>query len=188
MAGRPQRRAIAAELARRALEYFEGDTERTPLDYACAWVSDGGTLLKLAADLSDTLAFEVRRERLSAYLYETYDDAEPRLTSARARSSHTHAEEALEVIEGQAFTSAEVADKRERARVRLWLAERFSPDLQLKREGGVTINVASLHLAALQAVQALPQPGPVTPLMLRSDASATPQVVDAEVVSVEPCT
>lgn len=163
MAGRARRTALADELEKRTLDYFDVDpvdvaigntTQPTQLDYICARIESGTSTTKLAGELSAVLNFDVSYERLMAYLREEYgrEHAESELRSARSRASHSLAEEALDLVDAPATDSVAVQRARNRAHSRYWLAERYNPErFGQSKQTNVSISLGVLHLDALRA-------------------------------------
>lgn len=191
MAGRARTNAIADELAKRVKETFDPDPDENPqpnaLDYVCHWMECGKTAKALAADLSNSLAFDCDYAMLMRYLRNTHGAAaESAMDQARARASHSLAEDALELIDAADRDSSSAVSKAQaQARSRQWMAERYNPSRFGSNKGvSVSISVTALHLDALRAapkgvtgsgLQAL-DPGPVC-------QHATAQVVDAYAVT-----
>lgn len=148
MAGRPKRRAMIAELMRRA---EEGGHE-TPLDYAVEWVASGRTILALAKDISASIGQEIMRERLSAYLNGYEEGAEGRLARARERAGDALADETLEIAEQPLYTKEEVAQAKLQISSRQWLASMWNRATYGEQKAGVTVNVslADGHINALR--------------------------------------
>ncbi len=168
MAGQPKRRAMFELLETRTAEYFEGDPTQTPLDYVACWIEGGGTIVSLAEDLAKSLGHNVGREWLSIMLRKHYgDDAvSERLSKARAHASHVMAELALGISDEAATCSEDVARNGLRVRARQWTAERWNrAQYGNSQAPTVSISIAELHLAALQAVQTTVTGGGSQPLL-----------------------
>lgn len=149
MAGRPKRRAMIAELERRARglrDEWDEDREPTILDYVCVFVASGGTIAELARQIN------VKREVLSEYIHRSFPDAGQRLTEARRKSAYAFAEEAHEVAKETPVDKMDAAAKRLQIQTKQWLAERFNRDeLGAQRGPQVAIlTVGDLHLTALE--------------------------------------
>ncbi len=161
MAGQPKRRAMIEQLEIRSADYFDVDPidiaigkaePPTTLDYVAAWIEDGRTLKELAFEIGTTLGYEVGRERIAAYLRSEYANAETALANARARASHSMAEDAIGIVDAPADSTVEVSRNAARARARQWIAERYNPkDFGSQKGVNVAVSITSLHLAALQA-------------------------------------
>lgn len=159
MAGQPRRRAMTVELERLTRDYFEitpGERSAlTPVDFAVAWVEDGGTLTDLAAAIEKRLSLApITRYMVQGFL-DTFGEKESeRIVRARARSGHGLAERAKLDLDNA--TNETLALARERARVRTWLAEKYTRDVFGKQpDTVVAISAGSLHLAALRAPRAV---------------------------------
>jgi hypothetical protein len=127
MAGRARTRAIIEELEKRTRQYFDTeDGPKTPLDYVCARVEDRTTVKAIAKELSDTLHDDVTYDRVMAILrtQNGADAADAAIDLARARASHSLAEESLEIVDAYADTTVDVSRAASRARSRQWLAQR----------------------------------------------------------------
>lgn len=191
MAGYARRDAISSELARRTSQTFmvEADDEAiaTTLDYVCMWLENGQTLKALAAELQAKLHLEVSPGLLQRTLDRQYgqDNVAAALSSARVRASHNYAEQAIELVDAPAETQVEVSRAASRARSRQWLAERYNPrEYGGKQEATVTINIGSMHLAALQHARPnMPMLQPSTGASIGVLASSSVTLVeDAQVV------
>lgn len=162
MAGRPQHRAMVAELEKRARARFElaPDEPADVLAYAEDWVASGGTIQGLADEMAFFLSFDIRRERLSAYLNSLGEDAGVRLTHARTRGADALAEQSVEISDEHASESVDVSRNRQRASARQWLAGAWDRGKygQNGAGGAVTISIGALHLGALRAAATRPNP------------------------------
>lgn len=153
MSGRPQRRALAAELLERTRAFFEDDASKTTLDYVCAWVERPSTCVALAADLSAVLGFDVSYSRLERMLDAEYGETkrESALRGARSRASHSLAEQSLAIVDHPVSSTVDVAQASSRAKARQWLAGKWNPqDYGERQRGDVHISIGSLHLDALR--------------------------------------
>jgi len=161
MAGHSRRAAVLAELERRTRDTFgEADDDSadtpapTPLDYVCHWLENAGTLKALAAEIEAKLHVEVSPSFLQRCLWARHGEGETdsAISQARVRASHMYAEDALAIVDEPADTQVEVSRAASRARSRQWLAEKYNPRaFGASKEANVTINIGSMHLAALQA-------------------------------------
>lgn len=139
---------MIAELTRRAHDEL-GD-EATPLDYAESWVASGRTILALADELSAAIGEKIMREVLSHYLNEQ-ENAETRLTRARARGAHAMVETAVQINDDGGETREELQHAKMRSDVRLWIAERWNRDELGARNGPqINVSIGALHLDALR--------------------------------------
>lgn len=159
MAGRARTNALADELDKRVADYFEpedGDPAYSRLDYVCCWLAEGKTVKALAQDLTDTLHFDVWAETLLRHLRRDYGDqkTDDALDVARARASHSLAEDALDLVDkADRDSSSAVSKAAAQARSRQWMAERYNPSRFGQSKGvNVSISVGTLHLDALRAV------------------------------------
>lgn len=166
MGGRPQRRAMLAELERRTREYFETPEGEAPaesiLDYVCARVADGCSLRELAEAVALDVGFAIPRERLVTLLEHVFGaDVEHKLTLARTRGASALVDEALVIVDEVQDSNEELTRARNRANQRNWMAERADRKAFGRQPDGanVTISFGDLHLQALQSLpipQALP--------------------------------
>lgn len=160
MAGRRRTRELFEELERRARQEFDwdatgGEPPPTALDFVESWVKSGRTMTALAAVLEEDgrAGGEVTRERLSRALFGRWgEESTARLSRARFVGAHGMAEGAMELIE-QSDTDSITVD-RERAKVRQWLAEKWSPtEFGRQQQVNVAISFGDSHLAALRSRQ-----------------------------------
>lgn len=156
MAGRARYHALTELLERRTQETFEpeeGEIQPTTLDYVCHWIESGKTSKALALDLSNALPFELDYAGLMRYLRSTHgtEKVDQAIEQARVQSSYALSEEALDIVDERADTSAEVARAASRARSRQWMAERYNSAKFGQQKGSVTVNIGTLHLDALRA-------------------------------------
>ena len=118
MAGQPKKRAVAAELSRRAA----ADELPSILDYAIAWVESGGSLTSLAADLNDKLGVgEIGRDLVRRVVYDSDEtgEAEARLANARGAGAHAIAESTTVIADSS-------EDAKLKVQSRQWLAARWN--------------------------------------------------------------
>jgi hypothetical protein len=158
VAGRARTNAIADALDSRVASYFEpedGDPQYTRLDYVCCWLAEGKTVKSLAQELTDSLHFEVWAETLLRQLRRDYGEGavDSALDAARARASHSLAEEALDLVDkADRDSSSAVSKAQAQARSRQWMAERYNPGRFGSNKGvSVSISVSDLLLDALRA-------------------------------------
>jgi hypothetical protein len=145
------------------------------LDAVIGMVRDGKTMREIAEHFSTTRSMmynwfknEDRRKQ---------GDATRQLKRARVESAEAHAENALDIVDQPAIDQTEVSRNRERARVRMWMAEKLDRNTFGGRPEGAVVLIGELHLNALRKYGA-------------PEAQALPRgqgedVVDAEVLSVE---
>lgn len=177
---------MVTELTRRAREYFETeDSEPTPslVDYAVAWIEDGGTLVSLAREITTDALIEIRREMLSNYLNKTEgEEGAARLARARARGAHSIAERGYDAL--LTATDDDASKLAERAnRAGQWLAERWNrEELGKAPDTVVAISAHDLHLHALQRAPERP----ALPAASPEPVSVAPSDVPAEDVSIAP--
>jgi hypothetical protein len=154
MAGQPRKRAMILELEQRTRSYFEDD-EHTVLDYVVAWTEEGGTLVKLAAEIAEDVreCKDLTSGQISTYLRSVFGEAQvkPRLDLARARGAHALAEKNLEATQLVKFKDDVPAAKLKSDQV-AWIAGKWNrPDFGEPRAGmNVNINIAQLHLDAMR--------------------------------------
>lgn len=153
MTGRPRTHALMEELDTRAR-----DTECDgPVDYAMAWLEEGGTLSSLALDIAATTGLPPMRATLDRILRKHDSEYEQKVTRARSIGALAMAENTLSIADTADEHNHQVS--RLRIQSRQWVAERFNKD-QLGGNKGVSVSVTvgSLHLQALQAVSTIVTP------------------------------
>jgi hypothetical protein len=147
MAGRPMRRALIAELERRAAAAgLEG-----PLDVIHDWVTSGQTLKELSLNISKTTGKIVSAGTLSTYINST-PEGRQMITAARALAAAALAEEALELLDNVDEDKNAIAKAKEQANMRTWLASRWNRK-EYGSDAGVNVNIVNmgqLHLDALR--------------------------------------
>lgn len=155
MAGQPRRRALVAEIERRA-----DLREMTPLEYAVDWVESGKTLVQLTADINDKLGTTeetgTTRSMLSRYLH-SLEGGTDALAAARPEGAHGMAERALEVIDQPAENKVEAAQRKTQGEMRIKLAgfmNRAEYGEQRGPQVAVTFDLGALHLDALRLREA----------------------------------
>lgn len=169
MAGTPKKRAMVAELTRRARLELDDDEEISdelaPLFYCALRVASGTTLTEVANELTATLHADgvlaedavILRESLYKYLLELRKKAgaggDGILTRARARGAHAIAEQARLNVRNAALTKEAVAKAKLELESDLWLAERWNREElgQVKPGVQVAISFNGMHLDALRA-------------------------------------
>lgn len=161
MAGLARTNAVTAWLEAQARDLFELSTaERADhLAFVAHVIENGVTLKALAAKIESELLFEVSASTLRRHLARKHGEAETdaALDAARARASHTLADESLEIVDAPAYTPQEVSRAASRARSRQWLAERYNPaKYGAAKAPTLSISIGSLHIDALR--QTPPRP------------------------------
>lgn len=147
MSGQPKKRAMIAELTRRAAEELE-DGEKH-LEYVVQWVEAGKTITELAKDIG----VDCTPEMISRYLYKTWPDtAGVALAKARSQGAHGMVDRALEILDDAPTHDREHLTKAKmRADGRLWVAERWNKnELGRSPDTVVNINHNTLHLDAMR--------------------------------------
>jgi len=164
MAGKPRVKRVMEDLTKLAVAELTGEIdEPTALDYAEFWLSDGGTMITLAAKLQ---ADSAKNGSLPAYdpvlqggglarmLRRTFGEAEADQVFARARARGAHAlVESTHVIADEIVTSSEDASRaRNRIGTRQWAATAYARDTFGQRSGNVNVqvNLGALHIDALR--------------------------------------
>lgn len=156
MAGRPKRRVLMGELERRTREEFadeSGECIATHLDYAVSWVASGKTIRALAEDIAATLGESMSREFVSRYFHTAFgDEANQRLTEARARGAHALVEEAQAIVDAAPEQREALQKAKMRADMRTWLSERWNrEEFGAPKGAHLQIDVAQLHINAMRA-------------------------------------
>lgn len=156
MSGRARFHAITDLLDKRTREEFEPEpddpAQPSSLDYVCHWLSSGKTAKSLAASLAEDLPFPLDYAALMRYLKTVYGEkADHEIEQARTNASYALSEEALDIVDAPAETSAEVARAASRARSRQWMAERYNSSKFGQHKHSLTVNIGTLHLDALRA-------------------------------------
>lgn len=174
MAGSPLKRALRAELERRTRAAWPDEPERTQLDYVAHWQANGNFIKTLAAELNVSPAY------LTEYLRVAYGAATVREAMSRAR------EDAAHILAEDAATTAAEADednvqvKRLQVNVLQWLTEKWNRRDFGNAAPGVTINVGSLMLSALQAPSTELAALPASPIAIASAIAEEAIVVSAD--------
>lgn len=156
MAGQARQRAIEAYLEAKARDVFELEpTDKADhLAYVCYQIENGITLKALAEAVQARLGFEVSASMLRRHIARRYgsEETDAALDEARARASHTLADESLAIVDAEALTPQEVSRAASRARSRQWLAERYNPaKYGNTKQTNVSISIGGMHLDALRA-------------------------------------
>lgn len=179
MPGRPVRRAIHAELLRRAKVEL-GETANA-LDYGEHWTASGRTLTELANILAKDLAITVARETVRAAVYQDElepGEAERRLRLARARGAHHLQEDAKHIIDDVPVNRDWIAKAKLQADIRDRIARSWNrEEWGETKQPLLTVNVESLHLDSLRR-----QVSPSQTDNLLTDQAANAQTVDADIV------
>lgn len=163
MAGQPKKRAMIAELSRRALEDL-GDAE-AHLEYVVDWVKSGKTVVELASSISARLGSEIEiggeifrdinARMISKYLITKWPDtAGAALAAARREGAHGLVAEAMQIADDVKADREDIAKAKLRVDTRLWAAERWNRDeLGKAPEVQLNVNLNSLHLDAMRVKQ-----------------------------------
>lgn len=180
MPGQPLRRAIHAELLRRAKDELGDDANA--LDYGEYWTASGRTMTALANTVAHKAGMTVSREMVRRAIYS--DESEPgeaerRLRLARTRGAHAMVDDAKDIIDGSIVHRDHLAKSKLQADIRERIASKWNrEEWGETKQPALTINVASLHLDSLRRqVQQTNNPLALPP--------ATAQVVDAQVVNTD---
>lgn len=121
----------------------------TPVDWVVQKVAYGVTIGTIAKELAAEMGESVSRNFLSGHINNATPGAKERIQAAREEATHVWAEQALEIAERPAITTAEVQQARLQFETRRWLTavvnrEEFSE----KQQHEVTLDLGQLHLAA----------------------------------------
>jgi hypothetical protein len=164
MAGQPLKGDAARMLNARAAAMFP-DEQKDALDYVCAWLEDGKTMLELARSMTaekypdaaiddDTVIHFspniVRRVLLDLYDREKVDQ---RLRDSRTVGAHAMVDRATDILDSvDAYTKEAVSLAKERANVRLWSAPRYNRaelgDVP-KTQVNVQVNNGEAHVTSM---------------------------------------
>lgn len=165
MAGQPKKRAMIAELSKRALEEC-GDAE-AHLEYVVDWVKGGKTLVELASDLSVSLHMrividgsifeDITARMVTKHLNTKYPEtAGAELAAARREGAHGMVAQAMQIADEVPADREQIAKAKLRVDTRLWAAERWNRDeLGKAPEVALQLNINALHLDAMR-VQRIP--------------------------------
>lgn len=162
MAGQPRKKAMTAEMERRAAK-----AELTPLEYALEWVESGKTLVQLTDAINKTLQQGedyVTRSMVSRYLNGLPGGTEA-LAGARKEGAHGMAEGALTIIDRPADSREEIAANKNAAELRLKLAGFWNKGeyQDTKNNVNVQVNLPAMHLDALRQRAVLAKTTPLLP-------------------------
>lgn len=139
------------ELEQLTRDYFEDD-QHSHLDYAVAQIESGVPIAGIARNLAEKTGLDIQRHVLSRYLHDLSPDAAQRIAEARPIMAHAMAEDALTIVDEHVSDKLDIARNALRARTREGLAKMFNPEFQQNKQQGVTLNIGTLHLNALKAV------------------------------------
>ena len=156
MAGRPLLRALKLTLA----EAASAAGFPTAEEYFFARVANGERITAICKDL------KVSRDLLYDWIRND-DRRQVALREARKVSADALADQALDIVDNANPETIGVA--REQARYRQWLAQSFHRELYAPNapgSPGLTINVGTLHLEALRAIQTPAVPAVIEPAQL----------------------
>jgi hypothetical protein len=142
------------ELERLTRSYFdveEGEVNtHSHLDYVVEQLKSGRTIADMARSLSEIMQDTLARETLSSYLHSLPDGTE-RITNAKPTQALAMIEDAIVMVDEHPTDKLAVAHAVARARVRESHAKMINPEFQQSKQQGVTLNIGTLHLAALRA-------------------------------------
>lgn len=178
------------ELERRTREWTETQDvelgELGHLDYAESFVASGGTMVRLADEISDAVGFEISRDMLKRYLAEgRRDEANKRLAEARHDGAHGLVEEAMRIVDDAPTGDKEqLAKAKMKAETRLWAAERWNRnDLGRSAEVSIVVNNNTLHLDAMRKrVVEQEKSAPALPLAHARSSSALRQLGSGDTI------
>jgi hypothetical protein len=153
MAGQPRKRAMIAELERRAAAFDDA----TVLEYAVDWIGSGKSITELADDISDTLGHGdeyVTRHMLSKYLNALPGGAQA-LAEARGEGAHGLAESGIKMVDEAADSGSkeQIAGAKSAADFRLRMAGHWNRADYAPQQNGqvnVQVNFGQQHLDALR--------------------------------------
>lgn len=148
---------MIAELERRAIE----EEVDTPLEVVAEYVSSGGTLVELAAEISKAVKRDFGSGVLSAWLNSTVEGRQ-RMAIARLEAAAAYAEQAMHILDTVEESKAAIMKAKARADIRLWMAERLNrKDFGPAQTGvNVLVNNGQLYLDALRQRTAAAIPPP----------------------------
>ena len=128
------------------------------MDWVVQKVADGVTMGKIAENLAQEMNEPVSRSFFSWHINNATPDAKERIKAARKEATHVWAEQALDIAERPATTTADVQQARLQIETRRWLTAIFNrEEFSEKQQHEVTFDLGALHLAALRARAARPQ-------------------------------
>jgi Bacteriophage Sf6, terminase small subunit-like len=148
MAGRPKEQRFRA-----ALERLAKLEEMTPLDWVVAQLESGTSVRKIGEALRAEAQEECSPQWVYTLLHGLAADAKDRVREARKVGATALADQALEISDRPASTTAEVQANRLAVDTRRWLAQSFDRstfgDAPPRVE--VAIDIGMLHLQALKS-------------------------------------
>lgn len=156
MAGRPLRRAMIAEIERRARAHFEDGDEpqekrESHLQYLIEWVQSGETILELANQIAEDLSQPITRQQLDRYVRELAPDAQAQLAAARTPGAHAMVDKAIDIVDSAPADRDAVRKAQAQANVRTWVAERWNrKDLGAPKGPAIQVSINTMHLDALR--------------------------------------
>ncbi|HSE65965.1 MAG TPA: hypothetical protein VLB12_03195 [Gemmatimonadales bacterium] len=157
MPGRPKERRLKTKLAEIAKR--EIGPHATPVDWVVQQVADGVTMGKIAEYLAREMNESVSRSFFSWHINNATPDAKERIKAARKDATHVWAEQALEIAERPAPTTAEVQQARLQIETRRWLTAIFNrEEFSERHQHEVALDIGALHLAALRSRSLSSQP------------------------------
>ena len=176
---------MIAELERlKFLEFEEAAETMSNLDYCCRVLAGGGTLVGLLRKIKEGCGVELGESALSAYLYDSFEDATVRLREARVEGAHIMVEEAAHIIDDASADSRESLKKAEmqagNRMLRASLNNRRDYGPPTVQAPQVTVNLGVMHLDALRRFAK--QPRPMAALAASSEGAVE---VEAEVITDE---
>jgi hypothetical protein len=161
MAGRPKEQRFRA-----ALERLAEREEMPPLDWVVAQLESGTSVRKMGDALREEAKEECSPQWIYTLLHGLAPDAKERVREARRVGATALADQALEIADRPAATTAEVQQNRLAVDTRRWIASSFDRatfgDSPPKVE--VALSLGELHLSALRqrAVQTVRVPEQLT--------------------------
>lgn len=162
MAGRPLRRAMIAEIERRARAHFEDedlpqDQRASHLDYIVSWVQDGNTVLQLANEIAEKLSLPITSQQLGRYIRD-FPDGASRVQEARQQGAHSMVDQAIDIVDKAPADRDAVRKAQAQANVRTWVAERWNrKDLGAPKGPAIQVSINTMHLDALRRRAAVAQ-------------------------------
>lgn len=125
------------------------------LDYVCAWIEGGRTLVELTASVQRKVKSQLGEMTITATLRHLFGKATvaERYAQARADSAVALADHAVEIIDEASTASREELKKAvARSEVRQWLASKYNRAVfgDAPPSVAVQVNIPSLHLDALR--------------------------------------
>lgn len=164
MAGQPLRRAMVAELERRAAAASTEDEPLTAIDYVCQRTAGGDTLREIARDIGQVIGHpDFQSGTLSSWINSS-PDWRAKIALARSVSADILAEDAGEILDDADEDRDAIAKAKARADYRMWLASKrnravYGADTA---QVAVQVNLPDLHIDAMRRRQVEAK---VTPLL-----------------------